>query len=233
MMMTIMMMIMIIIIIIITIIIIIIIMILIMWIHCRNINSRINCRAKRWIKWLWWWWWWWWYIDNTDIIGSITLNDNSAQKSKNTVKASIFDPQNNWSSRSVSFFNSDFVQADRGTIKTGTFTYSGVTNYYNARIGVEKELIQSRFSKEISFTIGQKGLLLKAGQVIAVTYAPFRFDKKLFRIENATFNANCTVNIKAREYDDSIYVISKQIRARIYRRLWELVLAKILVNRIA
>ena len=155
------------------------------------------------------------YIDNTDIIGSITLNDNSAQKSKNTIKASIFDPQNNWSSRSVSFFNSDFVQADRGTVKTGTFTYSGVTNYYNARIGVEKELIQSRFSKEISFTVGQKGLLLKAGQVISVTYNPFRFDKKLFRIENATFNSNCTVNIKAREYDQSIYTISKQRASRI------------------
>jgi hypothetical protein len=155
------------------------------------------------------------YIDNTDIIGAITLNDNSAQKSKNTIKASIFDPQNNWSSRSVSFFNSDFVKADRGTIKTGTFTYSGVTNYYNARIGVEKELIQSRFSKEISFTVGQKGLLLKAGQVISVTYNPFKFDKKLFRIENATFNSNCTVNIKAREYDESVYVISKQRASRV------------------
>ena len=155
------------------------------------------------------------YIDSTDIIGSITLNDDSAQKSKNTIKASIYDPQNNWSTRAVSFFNSDFVKADRGLIKTGSYTVSGITNYYNARIGVEKELIQSRFSKEISFTIGQKGLLLKAGAVISLTYPPFNFDKKLFRIENATFNPNCTVSIKAREYDDSIYNISKQRSSRI------------------
>ena len=155
------------------------------------------------------------YIDSTDIIGSITLNDNSAQKSKNTIKASIYDPQNNWSTRAVSFFNSDFVKADRGLIKTGSYTVSGITNYYNARIGVEKELIQSRFSKEISFTIGQKGLLLKAGAVISLTYPPFNFNKKLFRIENATFNPNCTVSIKAREYDDSIYVISKQRASRV------------------
>ena len=150
------------------------------------------------------------YIDNTDIIGSITLNDDSSRNAKNTIKASIFDPQNNWSTRAVSFFNSDFVKADRGLIRTGSYTVTGITNYYNARIGVEKELIQSRFSKEISFTVGQKGLLLKAGAVIAVTYDPFKFDKKLFRIENASFNSDCTVSIKAREYDDSIYVISKQ-----------------------
>ena len=150
------------------------------------------------------------YIDNTDIIGAISLNDDSARNSKNTIKASIFDPQNNWSTRAVSFFNSDFVKADRGLVKTASYTVSGITNYYNARISVEKELIQSRFSKEISFTVGQKGLLLKAGAVIAVTYDPFKFDKKLFRIENATFNPNCTVSIKAREYDDSIYNISKQ-----------------------
>ena len=155
------------------------------------------------------------YIDNTDIIGAISLNDDSARNARNTMKASIFDPQNNWSTRAVSFFNSDFVKADRGLVKTASYTISGITNYYNARISVEKELIQSRFSKEISFTVGQKGLLLKAGAVIAVTYDPFKFDKKLFRIENATFNPNCTVSIKAREYDDSIYVISKQRASRI------------------
>ena len=155
------------------------------------------------------------YIDNTDIIGGITLNDNSAQKAKNTIKASIFDPQNNWSTRSVSFFNSEFVKADRNLVKTGNYTLTGVSNYYNARIGVEKALLESRFSKEISFTVGQKGLLLKAGQVISVTYDPFKFDKKLFRIENATFKPNCTVSLKATEYDDSVYAITKQRASRI------------------
>ena len=68
--------------------------------------------------------------------------------------------------RSVSFFNINFLEADRKVIKTGNFNYTGITNYYNARIGTEKELISSRFSREISFKVGPKGLLLKAGQVI-------------------------------------------------------------------
>ena len=147
------------------------------------------------------------YIDNTDIIGSISLTDNSARTAKNTIKASITDPQNNWSSRSVSFFDSKFLEADRKVIKTGNFNYTGITNYYNARLGTQKELIGSRFSREISFKLGPKGLLLKAGQVIALTYEPFGFSSKLFRISNLNFNPDCSVSVKATEYDDSMYTI--------------------------
>ena len=33
------------------------------------------------------------YIDNSDIIGGITINDNAQRNAKNTIKASISDPQ--------------------------------------------------------------------------------------------------------------------------------------------
>ena len=150
------------------------------------------------------------HIKNEDIIGNISLVDNTQRNSKNTIKASLSDPQNNWASRSISFFNSDFLKADRNVVKTGSFPFTGITNYYNGRINVEKELIQSRFSKEISFTVGQRGLLLKAGEVISISYSPFNFTNKRFRVENLTFNANCTVSVKAREYDDSIYAVTPQ-----------------------
>ena len=113
------------------------------------------------------------FITDDDIIGTISLNDNAQKNAKNTIKASIIDPQNNFQTRSVSFFNSDFLKADRGKVKTGNYPVTGITSYYNARIGVEKELIQTRYSKEVSFTIGPKGLLLKPGEVIGLTYKPF------------------------------------------------------------
>lgn len=150
------------------------------------------------------------YIENSDIIGNITLKDDSQKKAKNTIKSSVADPQLNWGSRSITFFNSDFLKADRDVVKTANFPFTGITNYFNGRIGVEKELFQSRFSKEINFTIGPRGLLLKVGQVIALTYDSFGFSSKLFRINNLNFNSNCTVTIKATEYDDSIYEITKQ-----------------------
>ena len=150
------------------------------------------------------------YIENSDIIGKISLKDDSQKKGKNTIKSSVADPQNNWGSRSITFFNSDFLKADRDIVKTGNFPFTGITNYWNGRIGVEKELFQSRFSKEISFTVGPRGLLLKVGQVIGMNYDSFGWSNKLFRIENLSFNANCNVSVKATEYDDSIYEITKQ-----------------------
>ena len=150
------------------------------------------------------------YIENSDIIGNISLKDDSQKKGKNTIKSSVADPQNNWGSRSITFFNSDFLKADRDVIKTGNFPFTGITNYWNGRIGVEKELFQSRFSKEINFTIGAKGLLLKVGQVMAISYDSFGWSSKLFRINNLNFNANCTVSVKGTEYHDSIYEITKQ-----------------------
>ena len=152
------------------------------------------------------------YIESSDIIGGISLKDNAQRTAKNTIKASIADPQNNYGSRSITFFNSDFLEADRNVIKTGQFPFTGITNYYNARINTEKELFQTRFSKEISFTVGPRGILLRAGEVIALTYEPFGWTSKLFRIENLTFKADCNVSVKAREYDDSIYEITKQRR---------------------
>ena len=150
------------------------------------------------------------FIEESDIIGTINLNDNSQKNSKNTIKGSIFDPQNNFQSRSITFYNSDFLKADRNVIKTGNMTLPAITSYYNARMTIEKYLLQSRFSKEISFTIGQKGLLLKPGQVISLNYEPFGFAGKLFRINNLNYQSNCTVSIKATEYDDSFYVITPQ-----------------------
>ena len=45
---------------------------------------------------------------------------------------------------------------------------------------------------------------------MAITYDSFGWSSKLFRINNLNFNANCTVSVKATEYDDSIYEITKQ-----------------------
>ena len=109
------------------------------------------------------------------------------------------------------------MKADRGKIKTGNYPVTGITSYYNARIGIEKELIQSRYSKEISFTVGPKGLLLKPGEVIGLTYKPFGFENKLFRIQNLNYQANCTTSVKATEYNDNIYAITPQVASNAQR----------------
>jgi len=156
------------------------------------------------------------FIEHSDIIGDIKLIDNSNKNSKNVVKASIPDPAIHFESRSVTFLNDKYLEGDRNVRKTQSLAFSGITNYFNGRINAEKTLTETRYQKEISFRVGQKGLLMKPGQVMGLTYEPFGFTNKLFRIINLNFQADCTVTIKAIEYDDSPYIISKQRRAAIY-----------------
>ena len=152
------------------------------------------------------------FIEHSDIIGDIKLNDNSNKNSKNLVKATVPDPSLNYDNRNISFLNADYLKADRNVRKTGSLSFSGITNYFNGRINAERYLTDTRYGKEITFKVGQKGLLMKPGQVLGLTYEPFGFTNKLFRIENLNFNADCTVNIKAKEYDDSVHFISSQLK---------------------
>ena len=58
------------------------------------------------------------FIEKSDIIGDIKLNDDSNKKSKNVVKASIPDPAISYESRSVTFLNDKYLEADRNVRKT-------------------------------------------------------------------------------------------------------------------
>ena len=156
------------------------------------------------------------YIEKSDIIGDIKLTDNSLKNAKNVIQAQIADPALNYNNRSVTFLNADYLKADRNVRKTMSVPYTGITNYYNGRINAERFLTETRFGKEVTLTVGQKGLLLKPGQIISLNYEPFNFTNKLFRIINLNFQANCTVSIKAIEYDDASYIISAQRKNKIY-----------------
>ena len=156
------------------------------------------------------------YIEKSDIIGDIKLTDNSLKNAKNVIQAQIADPAINYNNRNVTFLNADYLKADRNVRKTMSVPYTGITNYYNGRINAERFLTETRFGKEVTFTVGQKGLLLKPGQIISLNYEPFNFTNKLFRIVNLNFQANCTVSIKATEYDDASYIISAQRKRKIF-----------------
>lgn len=148
------------------------------------------------------------HIKYGDILGSLKVTEDPSRKSFNTINASLSDPGNKWSSTSVAFYNSSFVKSDRNVVKTGNLQFSGITNYWNARINAERFLTESRFPLQISFTTMPKGVILKAGQVLKIDYDRFGWSNKLFRIQDLSINPDCLVNISAVEYDDSMYVIS-------------------------
>ncbi len=142
------------------------------------------------------------------IIGKISITDEGVRGAYNSLTVAYSDPANKFEARNISFFNSEFLKADRNVPKKGNLTIPGVTNYYNARILADKYLSRSRFGLSINLNIAPRGLLLQAGKVIQIQYPRYGWTNKKFRIENLTFNDDCTVDIVATEYDSSFYTIS-------------------------
>ncbi len=147
-------------------------------------------------------------ITEDHIIGKISISDDGIRSSYNSLTVAYSDPSNKFEARNISFFNSEYLKADRNVPKKGNLTIPGVTNYYNARILADKYLTRSRYGVSISLNIAPRGILLLAGKVIQLQYPRYGWINKKFRIENLTHNDDCTVDIVATEYDDSFYVIS-------------------------
>ena len=146
-------------------------------------------------------------IAEADIIGSIQLTDNATKNTFNNLSAAIIDPQNHFGSRSVSYFNSEYLKEDKGIQKQGRSNLIGITNYYNARYNVKQQLDDSRFKKTIAFKMTPKGYLLLPGSVIYLDYTRFDWSQKEFRITTINLAADGLVSITADEHSDDIYAI--------------------------
>lgn len=147
-------------------------------------------------------------ITSDDIIGKINLSDSGIKSAFNSLTASFPDPANKYEGRNISFFNSNFLRADRNVPKKGNVSIPGITNYYNTRILADKYLNKSRFGLTISFTMRPKGAILLAGTVVQLQYPRYDWINKKFRIISVTHQDDCDVDIVAEEYDDSFYVLS-------------------------
>ncbi len=147
-------------------------------------------------------------ISADHIIGKIRLTDEGIRSAFNSLTASYADPANKFESRNISFFNSNYLKADRGVPKKGNLTVPGITNYYNTRLLADKFLNQSRFGLSIAFNMAPRGLILQAGQVIQLQYPRYDWVDKKFRISTLTHQEDATVDIVAEEYDDSLYTLS-------------------------
>ena len=147
-------------------------------------------------------------ITEDDIIGNISIEDKGLSNTFNALSCQMTDPALTFNNRTLSFFNSTYLSQDKGIQRQGTYTAPGITNYFNLRINAQQALDESRAGLTISFTMPPKGYLLLAGNIIAITYAKFNWENKLFRIESIKTNSDLLVNIVAREHNDSAYLVN-------------------------
>ena len=146
-------------------------------------------------------------LDETDIIGDISVKDAGVKKSYNSVSTSIKDPQTKFESRSVSFFNSTYLKQDKNIPKKGSYGMPGVTNYFNARFNVNQMLDESRYGLTVSFKMMPKGLLLQPGSIIKLNYPRFGWSNKEFRVSNLTMNTDCLISVTADEHNNNAYLV--------------------------
>lgn len=148
-------------------------------------------------------------IQEEDIIGTINVEDAGVKGSYNTISLSIPDPQNRFDDRSVSYFNSTYLKEDRNIPKKADLKIGDITNFYNARINAKQYLEESRYSLNISFTLPPSAIDLVAGEIISITHSRLGWDKKLFRVNNLTFQQNCLVKVSAEEHNQEAFIINK------------------------
>ena len=142
-----------------------------------------------------------------DIFGELSVDDGGQKDSYNSISASIVDPANKYSSRSISFFNSDYLKEDKGIPRQGSYSMPGVTNYYNARIKIQQVLDESRYGLTITFTTTPRAYLLLTGGIIQLSYSRFGWENKLFRVESLNFLADGLVQVTANEHNDDAYIV--------------------------
>ena len=146
-------------------------------------------------------------IGEDDIIGSINVEDAGAKGTFNQVSVTINDPQNRFEGRQISMFDSNYLKEDRMVHKKGDIKTPYVNNYFNARINARQYLDQSRAGLKVNFTMGPKGILLRAGDIVRISYSRFGWSNKYYRITNLTFEKNCLTKVTAEEHNDEAYLI--------------------------
>ena len=157
-------------------------------------------------------------VEESDIIGSITVEDAGQKGTFNTVTVGVPDPQNRFEDRSVTFFNSTYLKEDRNVPKKGDIKTPHVTNYFNGRINAKQYLERSRYGLSISFTMAPKGILLLSGEIIQINYPRFGWSNKPFRISNLSFKKDCLVQVTAEEHNDAAFLLTEENRDPVFKQ---------------
>ena len=145
---------------------------------------------------------------NTDkIIGDIKITDKGITKTFNSVTTGYIDPQNNFNSKNITFYNSIYKAEDKGISRQGQYKAPGITNYYNNRMNIKQMLDESRSGITATFTGSPETYVLLPGNIIAITYERFNWQDKLFRILSMSPRDDLLVEFTVIEHNDDAYIL--------------------------
>lgn len=157
-------------------------------------------------------------VNDYNLVGGINVNPIALQSIYNTLEVQYPDKnikdQTDYSYINLADYQSELMSPNE-PVNLLTTTLPITNNYIMATYIGERQLLMSRENLTINFSLDYSGIQLDAGDIIAVSFAPYGWDVlnygygKLFRVtqvqevkDNSGFLG---AGITATEYNDSIY----------------------------
>src|SRR6056300_1109146 len=103
--------------------------------------------------------------------------------------------------------------ADGGFLLEGRFSFTTLTNQYQAEEMAEVILRRSREALSLGITVSLDAYDLAIGDIVNITHSSLGFSAKPFRVLGITFNEDFTVGLSLVEHQDSHYTWATKTQA--------------------
>lgn len=150
-------------------------------------------------------------FNEDNILRGINVAEGDRSKRLNRVTVKFDNKEKDWEEDTVAWpemystQHNNYLAEDNNEELHQEVTLEGTTDFYRAEDIAEFIVRDSRKQMAVEFMAQPEAMKLEPGDVISITYSDLNFSNKLFRVRTLEINADLTVNIKAQEYDTSVY----------------------------
>ena len=156
-------------------------------------------------------------LTEDDIIGGYSLSTPTKNERYNRVIVGFVNPERNYQVDEVQFppiddsglpsadQHANMKTADGGYLLEGRFSFSTITNPYQAEEMAEVILRRSREALSLGINVNFNAYDLAIGQIVNITHSSIGFSAKPFRVIGITFNEDFTIGLSLVEHQNSHY----------------------------
>jgi len=164
-------------------------------------------------------------LTEDDIIGGYSLTTPDKNEKYNRVIVGFVNPDRNYQVDEVQFPPIDdsglpsadqhatMKASDGGFLLEGRFSFTTITNQYQAEEMAEVILRRSREALSLGITVSFDAYDLAIGDIVNITHSSLGFSAKPFRVLGITFNEDFTVGLSLVEHQDSHYTWATKTQA--------------------
>jgi hypothetical protein len=151
-------------------------------------------------------------VNSSNLVGGIQINPISLNETYNEVEVAYpnknIKDQNDYQVVELSQYQVG-VMSPNEAINRLNFNLPVVNNAVQAKYLGVRRLLQSREDLVVQFQTDFSGIVMEAGDVIRITFAPYGWTNKLFRVssvaEEKYADGNLGAQVVAFEFNDTIY----------------------------